>query len=177
MKQLLKVWLVMGWALNLFASEANPTFLALDVLNTPATKDLVTIIQDQRTSSRTKVNFLFFVVNGLTFTDQQKRDFGGNLYALRVQSSFNSPTKVPMRANFSSVCSQVNTIIRNLGVTQAFLPVSENVGLSRDLIVAAMAFIHLIVGRFFASDSEQDEETREDLSYINVEKIIKAYAP
>jgi hypothetical protein len=177
MKQLLKVWLVMGWSLNLFASEDNPQFLALGVLNTQTSRDLVTIIRNERTSPQTKAKTFEIIANGLTFSDQQKANFESNLEALSNLFFFTSPSKTVIRSSFFFLCFDLNTIIRNLGVTHDFLPATQNVGLSAGQIVAAMALIRLIVGRFFASESEQDKTTREYLKNIDVEKIIKAYAP
>ncbi|MFS8507043.1 MAG: hypothetical protein LVQ75_02835 [Candidatus Babeliales bacterium] len=72
MKLILKVLLAISWSLNLFASEDNPAFLALNTLNTESTKDLVTIIRNERTSPQTKVNAFSRVVNGLTLTREEK---------------------------------------------------------------------------------------------------------
>lgn len=172
MKQLLKVLLVMGWSLNLFASEDVPAFLALATLNTASTKDLVTIIRNQRTSPETKVDFFSRVVNGLTLSDFQKGLIRDLLLPLILLE-----TATGRRISFSVLCLAINEEIKSLGVTQRFLPETSLVGLSAGQIFATWAFIKLFVYRFFTSQSEIDTDARSYFEKINVENIVKAYAP
>jgi len=186
MKRILKVLLVMGWSLKLFASENNTQFLALYVLNTPATKDLVTIIRDQRTNPGTKVAIFSRVVNGLTITDEEEI---GILFELRVlrpiapqryntsSKKLTDEDKAQIRNSVMGICTQLNIIIKRLEITHDFLPATNEVGLSAGQIVATIAFIKLFVGKGFHHNKERRLNAIDLLETTSVENIIQAYAP
>jgi len=169
MKQLLKVWLVMGWSLNLFASENfnGDLFVAQDLLNNSLTSNSIAILRNNSTTQNEKAQIARDIIRGTAQTNQ-----GGEFVAyFSPLVGYSVHPKSTVRLSLRRICDRINFAISQIFVDRNRLPFL-NYDFEKPIAEKDLEFIWGVIYMYFR---ERLPLHFYRLHSINFQRLVEAY--